>query len=303
VAADIIQSDYDQLEAIATRFRGQAARTDAVQEHLKRRVEALQGGGWQGQGAVAFYGEMDAQIFPAMVRLARALEEAQSTTLKIAQIIRTAEQEAAQPFRGNGSGGDGGLSPNGGSSPASPAQTGRGFWEHVGFQGKGDIWEFDYLKKEGKFAPGVDLKWGVKDAVWGDPDAEGWSLVGGEGGLKTGFGEKGFSLGAYGEYYTAQGKVDGVWGDKNLGLTGGLSGKALSADGFIGIKDNSLGASIGGSLVSAEGEVGTNVAGVNVGVSGEIGLKAELGFQIGQKNELKLPFVTLGFSFGKAKED
>ena len=48
--------------------------------------------------------------------------------------------------------------------------------------------------------------------------------------------------------------------------------------------------------------MGVNVAGVNVGVKGEIGLKAELGFKIGKETEIKLPFITIGFSFGGAKK-
>ena len=45
-----------------------------------------------------------------------------------------------------------------------------------------------------------------------------------------------------------------------------------------------------------------NVAGYNVGVSGEIGLKAEAGFQIGKDGvEIKLPLFSFGINFGKAK--
>jgi hypothetical protein len=103
--------------------------------------------------------------------------------------------------------------------------------------------------------------------------------------------------------YALKGKWDGVAGSENLGLSGGMGINALKGEGFIGIKDNSLGATIGGTLVSVEGETGVNVAGVNVGVTGEIGLKAELGLQIGPKTKIKLPFITLGFTIGGAKEN
>jgi len=37
-------------------------------------------------------------------------------------------------------------------------------------------------------------------------------------------------------------------------------------------------------------------------VSGEVGWKAELGLQIGKVTKVKLPFVSLGISFGGAKD-
>ena len=84
-------------------------------------------------------------------------------------------------------------------------------------------------------------------------------------------------------------------GGKDLGVTGGVGGKALAAEAQLGLIDNQFGAKIGGTLVSAEGSVGLNVAGANVAVKGEIGLKAEAGFSIGAKGvEVKLPFISFG---------
>jgi hypothetical protein len=39
-----------------------------------------------------------------------------------------------------------------------------------------------------------------------------------------------------------------------------------------------------------------------VGVSGELGFKAEIGFKIGKRTEIKLPFVSFGLNFGGAKD-
>lgn len=81
----------------------------------------------------------------------------------------------------------------------------------------------------------------------------------------------------------------------NEGITG------PSAEAQAGLRQNSLGASIGASALTASGGAGVNIAGFNIGVTGGIGAKVELGFQIGAKTELKLPFITVGFTVGSAK--
>jgi hypothetical protein len=91
-----------------------------------------------------------------------------------------------------------------------------------------------------------------------------------------------------------------VVGNKDFALTSGTDITALSAQAQIGLEKNSFGASIGGSLVSATSNVGLNIAGENVGVSASVGLSAQLGFEIGEHTEIKLPFVSIGFSFGSA---
>jgi ABC-type multidrug transport system fused ATPase/permease subunit len=107
--------------------------------------------------------------------------------------------------------------------------------------------------------------------------------------------------GLSGEFTVAELYNDNVLGSKQLGLTDGVSAKALSAEGFVGFKDGSFGAKAGLDLASVEGNVGMNVAGVNVGLDATIGLKAELGVKIGPKTEISLPFVSFGFAFGGAK--
>lgn len=97
----IIQSEYEQLRQVASRFRSQAERTVDVESHVKQVVGMLQQGGWHGTGALAFFDEMDSEIFPAVARLASALEEAQSVTLRIANVLRQAEEEAAKLFQGD----------------------------------------------------------------------------------------------------------------------------------------------------------------------------------------------------------
>lgn len=98
---ELIQAQYEQLEAVAQQF---AERSDGIEQMrvaLMQRKDALHGGGWEGEGSEAFYGEMESLIFPAVIRLRDALGEANRVTLQIIQIVRTGEEAAAQPFREN----------------------------------------------------------------------------------------------------------------------------------------------------------------------------------------------------------
>lgn len=100
MGADVIQAQYDQLEQIAVRFGRQAEATGQTTQRVQQSLRALQAGGWKGRGAAAFFGEMDRSVLPSMQRLAAALQQSQSVTRQISQVMRTAEEEASRPFRG-----------------------------------------------------------------------------------------------------------------------------------------------------------------------------------------------------------
>ena len=69
--------------------------------------------------------------------------------------------------------------------------------------------------------------------------------------------------------------------------------KADSAYGNLSWENGSFGGSLGLTLVSAEYGLGVNLDNHIAGrVSIEIGIKAELGFRVGTRNEIRLPFVT-----------
>lgn len=367
MSAPIIQADYEQLEEVARRFATQAELIQELDQTIRRHIEDLHHAGWVGEGATAFFGEMEGVVFTAVRRLIIALEESSTTTHTIIEILQAAEEEAANQFSvgggevnpaagaapqipgitptpgrdqgsgqqggGGGGGGAAGQNPVPGVTPTPTPGKGNGqrsgdgrvgqkpvpgttppprYDDHPGgswgdqfsWDNQGEVWEFDYDDGTGEFEPGIELRYGINDkAVFGDPTKDGLSAIGGSIGVGTGVSMKGPIIGPYGEFYVGQGTVDGVWGGDNAGLTGGLKGRVLAVDGFAGYKDGSIGATIGGSLVSVEGEAGVNVAGANVGVKGEVGLKAELGFKLGKETEVKLPFVTIGFSFGRAKKD
>jgi len=99
MGADIIQAQYEQLEALARRFGKQADIQTALQKSVRTPVERLRSAGWAGRGSEAFYAEMDAKVFPAMKRLESALREAQKVTLQISGIVRQAEAEASELFK------------------------------------------------------------------------------------------------------------------------------------------------------------------------------------------------------------
>ena len=80
MATDIIQAQYDQLDNIASRFRHEAENSAVLQQQVAQIVQTLQGGGWEGEGAKAFFAEMETAVFPTMQRLKEALEEASTAT-------------------------------------------------------------------------------------------------------------------------------------------------------------------------------------------------------------------------------
>jgi WXG100 family type VII secretion target len=100
--SDIIQADYDALIGCARRFATQAEAVAQTLQTLRRSFLPLQQGGWQGQGSQAFCNEMEQNIFPAVTRLQAALQEAQGVTLKVRDVVKHAEEEAATPFKSTG---------------------------------------------------------------------------------------------------------------------------------------------------------------------------------------------------------
>lgn len=324
MSADLIQAKYDELDSIAKRFQSESEAQQQLLQQVKAAVNNLQQGGWEGEGATAFFAEMDSEIFPTMQRLDAALESASSVTLNVSQIIRDAEEEAAALFQGDGinlpfnggppltnmppPGANGGPTiaiPLGPMPLPTPKQ--EGIWDKL--KTGGDIYKFD-RKKGGKFDPGLNVMYELAEgSVWGDPSKSDSSSALGytiEAGVKVD--GDGVMIGVGGEIYAAQGSYDTVFiGDSEYGLTGEIGYEVAKADAFIGARFNEDGFDVGGTvgvnLVSAKGEIGTNIAGFNVGVTGEVGLKAELGFSLSDEGvEIKAPFFSIGFSFGKGKD-
>ena len=210
---------------------------------------------------------------------------------------------------GDPSGGGGGAPGGGGETAGSNSLVDRfidWFGDKAQFKGDGKGFEFDFKKgnSNSPFSPELGIKYGAEGSLYGDAEAsDGWAALGGGLGLKVGMDKDGPIAALYGEAYGFVAKGDTLFaGDKDLGFTGAAEGKVLSGEAVAGFKEGTLGLFAGVNLASVKGELGANVAGYNVGVGAEVGLKAEIGFKIGKKTEIKLPFVSIGLSFGGAKD-
>lgn len=117
-----IRAGYDSLKQMARLLARESDTSKKTVQRIKRQTGTLQGGEWVGAGATKFYREMDGEVMPSLTRLVRALDLASRTTLKILQIMKQAEDEAARVLRGDGSGGAAG----GGSAAGGAAGAGGG---------------------------------------------------------------------------------------------------------------------------------------------------------------------------------
>jgi len=99
------RGDYDSLTKIAQGFAQHASRASQTNRSLTQTMNTLKGGDWIGKGATAFYKEMEGEVMPAMIRLAKALEASDRVTRQIGKLIKQAEDDASRLFRLDGIGG------------------------------------------------------------------------------------------------------------------------------------------------------------------------------------------------------
>lgn len=93
-----IQADYDELANIANEFANEASAAEQLTNQITNLVGELEGGGWIGRGAQAFYSEMHDEVEPGLQRLMQALEDASSAIKQISNMMSQAEQEASFKF-------------------------------------------------------------------------------------------------------------------------------------------------------------------------------------------------------------
>ena len=122
--ANLFRGDYEQLAQIAQRFAREQDATQRMLENVRRQVGVLQGGDWVGQGAQAFYTEMNSAVLPSLKRLVQALQSAQRVTIQISRAIKQAEDEAAAVLKYDGSdsaaqGASGSATPTSGNATGS----------------------------------------------------------------------------------------------------------------------------------------------------------------------------------------
>ena len=87
---------------------------------VRSATNVLEGGDWMGQGANAFYAEMNGAVLPSLIRLTRALADAQRVTIQISREIKAAEDAAAAVLHADGAEGE----TNGGSSKLARLEQG-----------------------------------------------------------------------------------------------------------------------------------------------------------------------------------
>jgi WXG100 family type VII secretion target len=103
-----VRADYEELRQVVSTFKRAGDATGRSLHAVRREKDVLQGGDWIGQGATAFYKEMDDSVLPTLKRLTSALDSAANTTNQIIGVMQQAEEDAAAVLNGSGLGGAGG---------------------------------------------------------------------------------------------------------------------------------------------------------------------------------------------------
>jgi WXG100 family type VII secretion target len=126
VPSDKVQFQYEQLEKIAQSANTHADGAAAMRQRLAQHMQTLVDGGWFGEGAETFYNEMEQDIFPAVVRLERALEALGGVVLRASDMMREAEEQAANGFKTGSGGLNGGGASGGGNGATNGGSAGGG---------------------------------------------------------------------------------------------------------------------------------------------------------------------------------
>lgn len=102
MAAQKFHADYDELAQIAQRFGREAEAEQRMVEAVRSAMQTLEAGDWQGQGARAFYAEMNSAVLPSLNRMVRALASAQRVTAQVGREVKAGEDAAAAVLKYEG---------------------------------------------------------------------------------------------------------------------------------------------------------------------------------------------------------
>src|SRR3989304_3643409 len=97
-APKVVRADYDALKQVEQRLKQHSDACGQTLQRIQQAMDALEGGNWKGEGAKAFFREMNSDVLPSWKRLVAVLESASQTILKVSQIMQQAEAEAAMLF-------------------------------------------------------------------------------------------------------------------------------------------------------------------------------------------------------------
>jgi len=98
---DRIEIDYARLQQIIQRLQSRYEELEQHKNHLIDKLRELEPN-WTGKAAYKFFTEMADQAMPAFLRLMDALSKAQSALAQIANLMRTAEEQASSLFKSTG---------------------------------------------------------------------------------------------------------------------------------------------------------------------------------------------------------
>jgi WXG100 family type VII secretion target len=94
-----IKLDFEAFKNIKSSFRAQETETKTTIGNLSKVIEQLRGGDWFGEGATAFFTEMDNEVLPAMKRLEKVMGEGDTVSKEIEKIQHETETSITSLFR------------------------------------------------------------------------------------------------------------------------------------------------------------------------------------------------------------
>jgi WXG100 family type VII secretion target len=101
MARETTRGDYDELKSIQSKWQQTAEAINQMNSNLSSNIQTLEDGDWIGQGAKAFFAEMNSSVMPSLKRLQKALASAAKNTGSIAKEIKAAEDETSNMLNGS----------------------------------------------------------------------------------------------------------------------------------------------------------------------------------------------------------
>jgi len=95
------RGNYDELKTIESTWQKEAESVSQMINNLSSVIQTLEGGDWIGEGAKAFFAEMNSSVMPSLKRLDKALTSAAKNTSSIAREIKTAEDATSGVLNGS----------------------------------------------------------------------------------------------------------------------------------------------------------------------------------------------------------
>jgi WXG100 family type VII secretion target len=94
----LVRVSYEMMKKFQNSFRGQEAAVQQTTQKLTKVIEQLRGGDWIGEGATAFFNEMDSEVIPAMKRLQSAMAEGDKVSKEIEKLQHETESSIESLF-------------------------------------------------------------------------------------------------------------------------------------------------------------------------------------------------------------